>query len=276
MSERDPDEDSPADTQSSSSTSVIPMATIVDYPKGVIECGWIDADGNRVYKVHELFFGKEVEVFTALNDPFKRKLFKVSDLASRMGSSTNRISMTIIRKKNQLSGIFQASSFAHRPPTNTTSSGQKVKIGAYFLSVDACQQIISLYVSSTTTTTQTSNSASVSQTTMAVISSISPSGTSTSLSVAMHESTFSSTTPAFASSSHSVSFQRSSLFMANANSSQDDVKEAYPVVNKSEQQLEYGPHDVQSSASGFRLQTSPTKKKKSRSSQSNNSKKSRG
>jgi hypothetical protein len=48
-------------------------------------------EGNRHYKMLDMYFEKEVEVFTASRDPFKRKLYKVSDLATKMGSSTNRV-----------------------------------------------------------------------------------------------------------------------------------------------------------------------------------------
>jgi hypothetical protein len=124
------------------------------------------------------------------------------------------------------------------PTYSRASSNQKVKIGAYFLSQEACQQIEGMYSSSLSASS--SSSAAVSQTALAVISSSStthfvPSTTTgETISLSITESSYASASsvPMFSTSGHSssVSFQASSMFLSNAGS--DEFKEEY--VKKTE------------------------------------------
>jgi hypothetical protein len=61
-------------------------------PESVIHCGFVeDSSGNRIYRKFIDFFGKEVEVFTAEDDPQQRWLFRVSDLAQYLGTTSSRV-----------------------------------------------------------------------------------------------------------------------------------------------------------------------------------------
>jgi hypothetical protein len=60
----------------------------------VIECGVVDpVTGTRRLTQHCPYFGKEVECFTAVNDPQRTVLYRVSALAAKIDCATNKVGM---------------------------------------------------------------------------------------------------------------------------------------------------------------------------------------
>lgn len=61
-----------------------------DESTSLIDCGIIQ-NGQRVYHVHEPYFGQTVEVFTAREDPHQRILFRPSLVAKKLNCHTSRV-----------------------------------------------------------------------------------------------------------------------------------------------------------------------------------------
>jgi hypothetical protein len=117
------DSDPPPKRSSSSSSNF----------KTEILCGVLEHNGARQFKVFEEFFGQNVFVFVAANDPQQRPLFRSSDLASKLGASSSKLSMYLSRRKGHIDGIFQATSFS--------SKSQEIpglKVGIYFVTLEVC------------------------------------------------------------------------------------------------------------------------------------------
>jgi hypothetical protein len=117
-------------SSSSARSSVFPVP---DY-RSVIECGCVDLKkGHRVMSMFSDYFGKEMEIYTADNDPQVRVLFRASTLAEKFDCATNKVGMYLQRRRQADAGIFQAISFRGKPSGKTG-----LKVGAYFLSLQAC------------------------------------------------------------------------------------------------------------------------------------------
>src|SRR5690554_2473736 len=68
---------------------------VIGYFRSTIDCGWVDPEtGLRTVKLFEPWFGTEVEVYTAANDPVKgRILYRASALATKFNCATNKVGM---------------------------------------------------------------------------------------------------------------------------------------------------------------------------------------
>ncbi len=105
------------------------------YFKSMIECGHIDpTTGKRQMYEQSTFFGKEVELYSAVLDPQARPLYRASSLADKFGCATNKVGMYLARRRNVQDGIFQATGFQRKPAGRTG-----LKAGGYFLSLVACK-----------------------------------------------------------------------------------------------------------------------------------------
>jgi len=77
-----------------------------------IDCGVVDALGVRRLTQFSDFFGQHVEVYTAVNDPAKRTLFRASALASKFRCATNKVGMYLARRRHSQDGIYQATMYS--------------------------------------------------------------------------------------------------------------------------------------------------------------------
>lgn len=110
--------------------------------KSIIECG-IVRGGQRVLTEYCDYFGKDVEIFTALADnlgPERRTLYKASLLANKFQCATNKLAMYLSRRRHMKDGIFQAIMFTCKPEH---SCG--LKTGSYLVSLDACKEFENYY-----------------------------------------------------------------------------------------------------------------------------------
>ncbi len=105
----------------------------------VVTCG-IQEDGKneRTLSQYCEYFGKSVPVFTAVKDPLQQTLYKSAEIANKLGCQRNRLSMYLIRHKYGKSSIYQASGFQTNGRLH--SSCRYLKIGSYFLSMEACRE----------------------------------------------------------------------------------------------------------------------------------------
>jgi hypothetical protein len=101
----------------------------------VIECGRPAINGTRVFVEYVDFFGCEVDIFYAHEDPQKRVLYKASSLARKFSCATNKLAMYLSRHSRPDSGIFQATTFLWKPER---CAG--LKTGCYLLSLAACKE----------------------------------------------------------------------------------------------------------------------------------------
>lgn len=127
-------------TQSTDS-KVIASTTIRNPDHGetptIIECGEFDDEKNVwVHKNYDEFFQYEVEIFRAKEDVLRRRLYRPSEVAKRVGCPSSRIGMFLNRKRKCLRGIFLATGYTNKP-SNTFG----LKIGAYFVTVEVCKRI---------------------------------------------------------------------------------------------------------------------------------------
>ena len=56
-----------------------------------------------------------MEIYTAVNDPEKRVLYRASALKDKFGAPTNTIGMWMARRRHDTDGVYQAVSFKHKP-----------------------------------------------------------------------------------------------------------------------------------------------------------------
>ena len=111
----------------------------------IIECGILPSDTaspasaahstQRIFKQYSSFFGKQVEVYTALSDPTQQTLFRASSLAEKFDYATNKVGMYLSRRRLHSGGIYQATGFRSKPAGRTG-----LKCGGYFLTIEACKE----------------------------------------------------------------------------------------------------------------------------------------
>jgi hypothetical protein len=105
--------------------------------QSIIECGHLDKTNVRRMTAFSPFFNKQVEIYTAANDPERRVLYRASALKDKFGAPTNTIGMWMARRRHDTDGVFQATSFEHKP----AGSGRTgLQAGGYFVSLAACQK----------------------------------------------------------------------------------------------------------------------------------------
>ena len=111
----------------------------------IIECGILPAAANhshsastasqRTFKLYSPFFGKQVEVYTALSDVTQQTLYRASSLAEKFDYATNKVGMYLSRRRLHSGGIYQATGFRSKPAGRTG-----LKCGGYFLTIEACKE----------------------------------------------------------------------------------------------------------------------------------------
>ena len=109
--------------------------------------------------MYSAYFEKTVDIYTAVNDPQNRTLYRASALAGKFGCATNTVSITVacfpicpatdcepvcvlapsqigmyLARRHGHDGIFQAASFRHKP----TGRRSGLKSGGYFLTLEVC------------------------------------------------------------------------------------------------------------------------------------------
>jgi hypothetical protein len=99
--------------------------------KSEIECGVVLDDGKVAYSIFSDYFGRYVDVFTAVADPSKRQLFRASTLAAKLKCKTNKVGMYLARRREFQDDIYQATNFRRKP---IGASG--LKSGGYFISLN--------------------------------------------------------------------------------------------------------------------------------------------
>jgi Tfp pilus assembly protein PilP len=113
--------------------------------QSIIECGVVEpSTGERVlYENSEYFNHQQVDIYTALSDPDRERLYRVSALCEKFGCKSSSLCMYISRRKkiSELDGLYQAIGFEHRP---AKQSG--LKTGNYFLSMKACKMIETKFI----------------------------------------------------------------------------------------------------------------------------------
>ena len=121
----------PASSPSHHSKVEIPPAL----NKSIIECGVLDLlTGARQLSHHSAYFNKVVEVYTAVNDPQRRTLYRASALAEKFSCATNKVGMYLARRRHCESGLWQSVGFRFKPSGRTG-----LKAGGYFLSQEICE-----------------------------------------------------------------------------------------------------------------------------------------
>jgi hypothetical protein len=90
-------------------------ANPIDY-QSVIEWGHLDKTDVRRTTVFSPFFNKQVEIYTAVDDPEKRVLYRAPALKDKFGGvPVNNIRQWMWRHRNVTDGVFKADSFKHKP-----------------------------------------------------------------------------------------------------------------------------------------------------------------
>lgn len=98
----------------------------------LIECGILDAAGNRSYFVNIEGFDDNLEVFRAVCDPEKRLLVRPTVLVKKLKFSASRVAMILKRlAQRNVDGIFQASGYLHK-----SSHSALLRKNAYFVTVE--------------------------------------------------------------------------------------------------------------------------------------------
>lgn len=108
--------------------------------QSVIVCGVAtsaEPNAPRRFMEDSKYFGAHVDVYTALDDPKQRTLFRASALAHKFHVATNQVGMYLVRRRHQghVQGLYQATAFQSKPAGRTG-----LKAGGYFVSMDLCLQ----------------------------------------------------------------------------------------------------------------------------------------
>jgi len=111
--------------------------------KSIIECGFVRREDTlggtpktfRVFSIKSSFFGEQViNVYTAQSDPYRRILYKTSDVAHFFHCSPNMLAMYLKRRKvSKNQGIYQAIEILHRE-----DNAKDLKAGGYFVALEVC------------------------------------------------------------------------------------------------------------------------------------------
>ena len=110
--------------------------------QSVIVCGILDPnresdEDDRIFMEDSPYFNQLVDVYTALDDPRQRTLYRASALAHKFHVATNQVGMYLVRRRHQqyVDGLYQALSFQSKPIGRTG-----LKSGGYFVSIEVCRE----------------------------------------------------------------------------------------------------------------------------------------
>jgi hypothetical protein len=116
-------------------SSYYPYSKPADYIS-MIDCGCINRETNsRITSIYIEYFGKEMDVYTADNDPQLRILFRGCALSEKFHCTTSKVGMYLQRRRGSNTGIFQAIGFRNKQERKVN-----VKAKSYFLSIEACME----------------------------------------------------------------------------------------------------------------------------------------
>lgn len=102
----------------------------------VIDCGLVHDNGTRYYSIFDEYFGEPVEVFFAVADQRRRRLYKPSQLAKKLSCTQTRIGMFLSRMDRKVEhGIYKAISYVNKPEPGQPG----LRRGVYFVSKEVCQ-----------------------------------------------------------------------------------------------------------------------------------------
>lgn len=111
----------------------------------IIQCGKLDPDTNeRILTEYSEYFGKDVDIYTAVGDTANRVLYRASTLAEKFNCATNKLGMYLARRRQAADGIYQSSTFRSKPPGKTG-----LKSGGYFLTLAACKEFENHFIAQT-------------------------------------------------------------------------------------------------------------------------------
>lgn len=103
--------------------------------QSIIDVGYVLPSGERIYYIQcEWFNNDSIEIFTALDDPERKILFRASVLADKYSCATNKVGMYLQRRRHVTGGLYQSTGF-----TNKIQGRTGLKSGGYFLSMDVCE-----------------------------------------------------------------------------------------------------------------------------------------
>lgn len=119
--------------------------TSIQSYRSIIQCGRIDpATNERITSEYAEYFGKIVDIYTAVDDVQQRVLYRASTLAEKFNCATNKLGMYLARRRQASDGIYQSSTFRSKTPGKTG-----LKSGGYFLTIDACKEFENHFVAQT-------------------------------------------------------------------------------------------------------------------------------
>jgi hypothetical protein len=105
--------------------------------KRVIECGHVDNSNVRRLTGFSPFFGVQVEIYTAADDPERRILYSASALKDKFGSPITAIDKWNAQHRYDTDGVFEATSFEYEP-ADLERNG--LQAGASFFTLAACRK----------------------------------------------------------------------------------------------------------------------------------------
>jgi hypothetical protein len=117
--------------------STVPYAAPPRY-QTVIECGHVNKLSKRTHRLTSEFFGKEVDIYMAVNDPKRRILYRSSLLSELFTCATNQVGMYMARRRTIEDGIYQATSIRWKPAGRLGLKAGARRNG-YFLTLEVCK-----------------------------------------------------------------------------------------------------------------------------------------
>jgi hypothetical protein len=117
--------------------STVPYAAPPRY-QTVIECGHVNKRSKRTHRLTSEFFGKEVDIYMAVNDPKRRILYRSSLLSELFLCATNQVGMYMARRRTIEDGIYQATTIRWKPAGRLGLKAGARRNG-YFLTLEVCK-----------------------------------------------------------------------------------------------------------------------------------------
>jgi hypothetical protein len=117
--------------------STVPYAAPPRY-QTVIECGHVNKLSKRTHRLTSEFFGKEVDIYMAVNDPKRRILYRSSLLSELFMCATNQVGMYMARRRTIEDGIYQATTIRWKPAGRLGLKAGARRNG-YFLTLEVCK-----------------------------------------------------------------------------------------------------------------------------------------
>jgi hypothetical protein len=117
--------------------STVPYVAPPHY-QTIIECGHVNKLSKRTHRLTSEFFGKEVDIYMAVNDPKRRILYRSSLLSELFMCATNQVGMYMARRRTIEDGIYQATTIRWKPAGRLGLKAGARRNG-YFLTLEVCK-----------------------------------------------------------------------------------------------------------------------------------------